>query len=453
MYTETATRFTVLCLLVFCLTGVAAAWTGQGGLLASDPVSYPADGSSIDPSLAPPELDVEDGNRDFSGYTGTAFFYTGSNTLIGTCEVQLTGGFNTFGGTTSCAGDPATDLDGADGPTYSSADSPGTYEWYAETEGGDQTSTFSFTIGSPPNQPSPPSPSDGAQGVQTQPAISVPYSHPSGIGGQIEFYRGDGTFIGEVTGLSSGDDAFAIYSDATDRGTTYEWYAVAIDNNGLETQSQTFSFTTETNDPPTVSNFDPGDGSSGVPLSPTISAKYSDPEGDSGTLTFFTGGGTQIGSVNVNDGETGSVSYNGANTESTTFQWSVVAEDDFGGSTTSATKSFTTKEGSILESRANSNAPRGALWVQSSDLHWADGSTEYFLKDANVVSSSASGPNGAMWVQSTTVRWIDQNGNERIYEGPVVNTNVGGPNGAVWQQGQHLHYIDQNGNERITDGT
>jgi hypothetical protein len=105
-----------------------------------------------------------------------------------------------------------------------------------------------------------------------------------------------------------------------------------------------------------------------------------------------------------------------------------------------------------VSSVSNSNAPKGALWVQDNTLHWADGSDEYFLDFQGEAACDVNGDNGGFWVQGSTLRWIDQDGDERIYEGSKVQDSVSGPQGATWFQNGFIHYIDGNGDERRTDG-
>ena len=146
-------------------------------------------------------------------------------------------------------------------------------------------------------------------------------------------------------------------------------------------------------------------------------------------------------------GTSGSVSYTPGNLQNGnhSFSWTVT---DSGGNSNSRSSSFTV---SILRSTLNS-APKGALWIQSSDLRWAGVDAEYWLKDASVANSDSSGPSGALWIQDTKIHWIDQLGDERSYQGSEVATNVGGPSGALWVQNGYIHYIDQDGDERVTDG-
>lgn len=92
-------------------------------------------------------------------------------------------------------------------------------------------------------------------------------------------------------------------------------------------------------DPPSSPN--PSDGASGVSTSPSLSAYYDDPDGHSGTLTFYDGGGSKIGSCSVSDASSCSVTWSGLSTE-TTYDWYVTANDSTGAKETGATWSFTT---------------------------------------------------------------------------------------------------------------
>jgi hypothetical protein len=114
---------------------------------------------------------------------------------------------------------------------------------------------------------------------------------------------------------------------------------------------------------------------------------------------------------------------------------------------------YSTGSGSILNSQSNINVPKGALWVQSSDLRWGNGTSEFWLKDAPIANAGSPGPSGALWIQGTELHWIDESGDERSYEGSLVQSGVSGPKGALWVQNGYIHYIDQNSDERETDGT
>lgn len=99
---------------------------------------------------------------------------------------------------------------------------------------------------------------------------------------------------------------------------------------------------------------------------------------------------------------------------------------------------------------ANSNAPNGALWVEDSELHWADGSIEYWVdnSESTIETTSPGGPNGAAWVEGSNLHWIDQNGDERYYSAGDTGNNPSATNGAAWLENGVFHYIDENGNER-----
>lgn len=95
-----------------------------------------------------------------------------------------------------------------------------------------------------PNEPTNPSPTDGATGVSTSTSLSVDVSHPEGDSMDVSFYWSDDTLIETVSNVSSGNTA-TTSSLSLSSDTTYEWYAVAtstVDSNS--NTSSTFSFFT-----------------------------------------------------------------------------------------------------------------------------------------------------------------------------------------------------------------
>lgn len=386
----------------------------------------PSDGSNgvkTSPTLS---VDVSDSDGD----TMDVSFYDSNDNLIGT-ESSVSSG-----GTASV--------------TWSGADSEATtYSWYAEADDGNkvntQSDTWSFTTeGQAPDAPTNPSPSDGATDVPRSPTdLSVDVSDPEGNNMDVRFYDSSDNLIGTDSGVASGDTASATWSN-TDPSTTYKWYAVADD--GKETQSSTWSFTTEPNNPPNQPTDLKPSGDS-EPLSPDINASYSDPDGDSGTLYFETDSGSSIGSCSVSDGGKCSVTYSSADEPDTTYTFQVYAEDEYGDTSSKVSQSFTTESGS--SSTSNSDAPAGSVWIESDELHWADGSNEKYLDNANLVESGSPGPSGAWWIESSAMHWIDQNGDERSYTASDTGSDPSGASpGQVWIEGGTIHYIDASGNER-----
>lgn len=107
-----------------------------------------------------------------------------------------------------------------------------------------------------------------------------------------------------------------------------------------------------------------------------------------------------------------------------------------------------------VQTTSNSNCPAGAMWVEGNDLHWCDGSTEYWATDESgdridLIDGSSSGPSGAVWIEGSDFHWIDAQDDEFSYNGVDTGNNPSGASpGNVWIEGGYIHYIDANGNER-----
>lgn len=114
--------------------------------------------------------------------------------------------------------------------------------------------------------------------------------------------------------------------------------------------------------------------------------------------------------------------------------------------------SFFSEIGWAPYTTSNSNAPQGAMWVEDDSIHWADGSTEYYIHSDNMytVDTSSPGALGSVWVEGAYIHWVDQNGYEQRYAGSDTGNNVGNP-GDVWLENNVIHYVDENGNERAMD--
>ena len=168
------------------------------------------------------------------------------------------------------------------------------YRWcvYAEDkDGGIYSNAWSFLTGSvsvnvPPNPPNTPVPNDGSTGVDINPTLSVFVYDADQDTMDVSFYGvkqgqavGPLPLWGTVNDVASGQIAsFTIPQDKTlDYLTTYEWYAIADDQNGETTQSDTWTFTTidepVTNNPPVVFLVDPFNGGNNVGKSSSTGVK------------------------------------------------------------------------------------------------------------------------------------------------------------------------------------
>ncbi|MFH1102020.1 MAG: PKD domain-containing protein [Methanobacteriota archaeon] len=123
-----------------------------------------------------------------------------------------------------------------------------TYKVYAVDTSGNEGDT-AVASGTPtgsnhaPDQPTNPSPANGANEVDTSPTLSVTVSDPDGDSMDIRFYNAAGDqLIGVDSAVSSGDTASVTWS-GLQSSSQYSWYAVA-DDSQLQTTSNTWSFTT-----------------------------------------------------------------------------------------------------------------------------------------------------------------------------------------------------------------
>ncbi len=133
--------------------------------------------------------------------------------------------------------------------TYSSGGNYDVTLRVTDDDGATDTYTETVDVGegnTAPNEPTNPSPSDGATGVSTDPTLSVDVSDPDGDSMDVTFRdASDNSQIGSTqTSISDGGVASVTWS-GLNSGTTYNWYAVA-DDGSATTQSSTWSFTTAT---------------------------------------------------------------------------------------------------------------------------------------------------------------------------------------------------------------
>ena len=266
-------------------------------------------------------------------------------------------------------------------------------------------------------------------------SISFDGSGSSDSDGSITGYEWDWDNDGSYEGAGSNPDYS--FSDQGD----YVVRLRATDNDGA---TSTFSDTVTVGDrtSPSISNPSP---TSNTGRSPDISADFSDNNQLKNYSLYLDGSLVDSGSLS---GSSGLASYSSTSLSSGqhSYNWKL---SDTSNNTVSRQETFTVN---VLNSQGNFNTLNGALWVQGSDLHWGNGTHEFWLKDAQVVNSDSSGPSGALWIQGTKIHWIDQNSDERSYEGSEVASDVGGPYGALWVQNDYIHYIDQEGDERIMNG-
>ena len=202
-----------------------------------------------------------------------------------------------------------------------------------------------FTTGeqpnNPPNTPSDPNPADNATDVPIDVTLSWTCSDPDGDTLTYDIYFGTTS----NPPLVKSNHTSTTYNPGTlSYNTTYYWKIVAKDGKGGTTEGPIWRFTTTgvpNNPPDQPSDPYPTNGSSGVPVSVTLSWVCTDPDGD--TLTYDIYFGTTSPPPLVRSDHT-STSYNpGTLDYGTTYYWKIVAKDGRGGVTEGPVWSFTTE--------------------------------------------------------------------------------------------------------------
>ncbi|KXB05350.1 hypothetical protein AKJ49_00995 [candidate division MSBL1 archaeon SCGC-AAA382A03] len=130
-----------------------------------------------------------------------------------------------------------------DSHTYSSGGEYTVELRVTDDDGATDTYSQTVTINKDPDAPSSPSPSDGVKLSETSSVtLEVTVTDPDGDSMDVAFYDSGGTQIGTTqTGVSDGGTTSVSYSVSA--GNSYDWYAVATDDEGASTQSSTWSFT------------------------------------------------------------------------------------------------------------------------------------------------------------------------------------------------------------------
>ena len=185
-------------------------------------------------------------------------------------------------------------------------------------------------------------PKNNETGLGKDVKLSVKVFHHKEKTMNVYFYNAkDNSKIGTDTDVPSGGTATTNWEDL-EYGTTYRWYAIA-DDKDMETQSDTFSFTT--NSPPTFSDIYPQDGLKDVSTGiEKISINITDPDNDTFSWTITTS--PDIGSSSGNSNTYSTQDCRISNLQpKKQYNWTVEAYDGTSG-TTKKTYTFTTKENS-----------------------------------------------------------------------------------------------------------
>ncbi|MFX1567006.1 MAG: hypothetical protein ACFFCV_01415 [Promethearchaeota archaeon] len=274
---------------------------------------------------------------------------------------------------------------------------PGTtYSWYATAADGlnkSKSATWLFTTVHTPNEPTNPSPSNGAIDVNYNPALSVDVFDDDGDDLTVTFYNAsDDSVINSDIVYGGSGTASVIWSGLLP-GTTYSWYAIADD--GLnKSKSVTWSFTTNLvpNEP---INPSPSDGALNVNFNPTLSVDVFDDDGDDLTVTFYNASDDSVINSDIVYGGSGtaSVIWSGL-LPGTTYSWYAIADDGLNKSK-STTWSFIT--GHIPNEPTNPSPFDGAIIINNNptlsvDVYDSDGDdltvTFYDASDDSVITSN-----------------------------------------------------------------
>ncbi len=224
-----------------------------------------------------------------------------------------------------------------------------TYYWYAvaiDYEFQTISDTWQFTTAdnNPPDKPTDPNPMNNSVDIDLSPTLSVLVIDIDDDSMDVSFYdASDDSLIGTDTNVPNGSTASIVWSGLS-YGTTYLWYAVA-DDSLFETRSDTWQFTTKTNNPPDKpTDPDPVDNQEDVGLNPTLSVLVTDPDNDLMTVAFYNSSdNTLIGmDYNVASGTRASAEWQDLSYD-TNYRWYVIVGDSIY-STKSDTWSFKTVE-------------------------------------------------------------------------------------------------------------
>jgi 2',3'-cyclic-nucleotide 2'-phosphodiesterase / 3'-nucleotidase / 5'-nucleotidase len=192
-------------------------------------------------------------NGNFVGSGGSGG--SGGSTSVGTVTQvdfysrKSTDGGLSYGAWTLAGTDAA-------GPAWTYSFNPtgyGLYQFYSIATDSDGSvepapvyadTSLSFTS-LPPAAPINPSIADGATGVTGVSSIGVTVSDPDSATVTVCFYQvgNPDVLIGCASNVPSGSVASVAWTGLADN-TSYQWYAIATDDAGVQTQSSTFGFTT-----------------------------------------------------------------------------------------------------------------------------------------------------------------------------------------------------------------
>jgi hypothetical protein len=296
----------------------------------------------------------------------------------------------------------------------------------------DETVMALITSNNPPNEPSDPSPSDGASDIDIDADLSWTCSDPDSDTLSYDVY------FGNVSNppLIASDIALTSYDPGVmNLNETYFWKIVAIDSFGASAEGPIWSFTTGLNDPPyTPSNPDPSDGATGVGIDADISWSGGDPNpGDTVTYDIYFGTISPPPILVTNHPDT---NYNpGTMVFNTKYYWEIVAKDNYGENSTGPIWSFTTISNNPPNPPSNPNPSNGVTDIDiNADLSWTctdpDGDTLHYTVYFGVTSPP---PEVASNIQVTTYNPGAMNYNTKYYWKILAwDENSASTSGPIW---------------------
>jgi len=193
----------------------------------------------------------------------------------------------------------------------------------------------------PPNTPSNPNPTNGSTGVNINADLS--WTGGDTDPGDIvtyDVYFGTASPPPKVVSNQSG----ITYNPSTlNYCTTYYWQIVAWDNHGASISGPEWNF--KTNCKPNVpSDPNPENGATGIDIDADLSWSCSDPDGHSLTYDVYFEADDPTPDVLVSDNQPGTSYDPGTLDYETTYYWQIIAEDEYGATTTGPIWNFTTEE-------------------------------------------------------------------------------------------------------------
>ena len=188
----------------------------------------------------------------------------------------------------------------------------GTYKffiWTKDKDGDENTSrlyTFTIIDNHPPNQPSSPSPVDGASNVNINVTLSWTCSDPDGDTLTYDIYFGTSTNPPKV----KSDSTTTTYDPGTlEHNTDYYWKIVAKDSHGATTSGPIWHFKTMVNHKPNTPSKPSGPDSGYTNISYSFSTSATDPDNDNLKYQFDWGDGNKTDTKYYSSGAKATASH------------------------------------------------------------------------------------------------------------------------------------------------